>query len=178
MSGSTTTSTDPVRVEVFLRTRTPPDVVERLRTLVERARQLEATDAVTDVHVRTWAPVRPALEELSDSGPSVALTVNAFRSWADREGYSLRPGFARRETSSLIEDRPAAEIQVPIVSVAVYEDDTLQCVAPCADGERTYTVAECLEALEGGAVDPLAERPLASRDGREPRAEDETERAE
>ncbi|GAB3675566.1 HTH domain-containing protein [Halopiger thermotolerans] len=178
MTDSTTPSTDPVRVELFLRTRTPPDVVDRLRDLVARARRLETTDAVADVRVQTWAPVRPALEELSDGDPSVARTVNAFRSWADREGYSLRPAFARHERTSLLEDRPTAEITVPIVCVAVYEDDALQCVAPCADGDRTYTVPDCLEALEAGIVDPLESRPTPSRGGREPRLEDDTEPAE
>ncbi|RKD95224.1 HTH domain-containing protein [Halopiger aswanensis] len=178
MTESTTMSTDPVRVEVFLRTRTPPGVVERLRDLVARARRLEATDSVTDVRVTNWAPVCPTLEELSDDGPSVAPTVATFRSWADREGYSLEPGFARRETSSRLEDCHAAEIQVPIVSVAVYEGERLQCVTPCADGERTYTVAECLEALERGVVGPLESGPRASRGGREPWIQDDTEPAE
>lgn len=180
MTESTPASTDSIRVEVFLRTRTPPGIIERLRDIVARARRLEATDTVTDVTVTTWAPVRPALEDLGDGdGPSsVSMTVNAFRSWADSEGYSLRPAFARRETSSLLEERPTTEIRVPIVSVAVYEDDTLRCVTPCADGDRTYTVSECLEALEAGAVDPLADRPLASRDDRKAGVEDERERAE
>lgn len=160
MTGSTT-SARTVRVEVFLRTQTPPDVVDRLRELVARVRRLQDETGVADVRVKTWSSVRPALEELSDSGPSVALTVNAFRSWADREGYTLRPGFERRQTTSMLDRRPAAELRVPVVCVAVYENDTLRCVAPCSDGERTYTVADCVDALEAGFVEP---DPFADRD--------------
>ncbi|WP_341850650.1 HTH domain-containing protein [Natronococcus wangiae] len=101
MTKSTTTLRR-VRIELFLRTTTSADVIERLRKLVTRARRLKDREMVTEVEVKTWAPVRPALEELSDSGPSVSLTVDAFQAWADREGYALSPAFNRRETGSLL----------------------------------------------------------------------------
>lgn len=139
-----------VRVELFLRMHAPGEVVEQLREFATRARRLERAGAVDDVEIGTWATVRPAVEELSDSGPSVALTVRTFQAWADREGYTLRPGFERRETESMI-GRPASEIRVPVACVAVYQDDVLRFVAPCGDGERTYTVEECLDTLETAA---------------------------
>lgn len=152
-------------MEVFLRTHASAAVVESLRELVARARRLEdAIDAT--VEVETWSSVRPAIEELSDSGASISLTVDAFRSWADREGYTLRPGFDRRETPSML-GRRASEIRVPNVCVAVYEDDELRCVAPCtdevdetgeADEDRTYTVERCLAALKAGVTEPFAGR--------------------
>lgn len=159
MSGESATSSESVRVEVFLQTHTCPAVVERLRSLVSRARRLEDGGTVDEVRVKTWSPVRPALEELSDSGPSVTLTVNSFQAWADREGYTLRPAFTRRETASLLSRRPAVEIRVPIACLAVYEGDTLRCVVPCTVGERTYSVEECLTALEAGISTPFGEGP-------------------
>ncbi|WP_341850649.1 HTH domain-containing protein [Natronococcus wangiae] len=48
------------------------------------------------------------------------------------------------------------EIQVPVVCVAVYDDDKLRCVAPCSDGGQTYTVEACLTAVEAGAIKPFA----------------------
>lgn len=171
MTDSTSTSPGPIRVDVFIRPHASAAVVERVRELVARARRLEATGAVADVRVKTWASVRPALEELSDTGPSVALTVMSFQAWADREGYTLRPAFVRRETTSVLSRRPVAEIQVPIACVAVYDDDRLRWVAPCADGERTYAVADCLTTLETGTLDSLPGR-SPSREGLEPFSED------
>lgn len=157
MTETTTGFGERVRIEVFLRSHASATVVEPLRETVTRARRLEETRNV-DVRVKTWATVRPALEVLSDSGPSVSLTVDSFRSWADEEGDTLRPAFERRETASLLDRRPAAEIRVPTVCVAVYEDGDLECVAPCSDGDRTYSVEECLAALEDGVTEPFPDR--------------------
>lgn len=157
MTDSVTDSTQTIRVEVFLRKCAPADTVEWLKETAARSRRLEERNETVDVRVKTWSSVRPALEELSDSGPSVTLTVDAFQSWADREGYALR-SFDRREIPTMLGRRSAAEIRVPTVCVAVYEDDDLECVAPCSDGDRTYTVDDCLSALEDGITDAFAGR--------------------
>ena len=155
MTDSVTDSTGSIRVDVLLRACAPSDVVEPLRETVTRARRLETAEIDADVRVRTWAPVRPALEALGDSRSFVSETVDAFRSWAEREGYSLRPAFERRKTGSMLGHRATAEIRVPTVCVAVYADDDLECVAPCSDGDRTYTVADCLARLEDGLTEPF-----------------------
>lgn len=180
MTRPTTSPPESVRVELFLRTRAPSDVVERLHELTDRVRRLAADDTVTEVRVRTWTSVQPALEELSDTGRSVTQTVDAFRSWAEQHGCTLRPGFERRETTSMVSRRSATELQVPIASLAVYEGETLQCVAPCSDGDRTYTVDDCVTALEEGRdeLEPFAGRPVSPRDDAEVTADERSERAE
>ncbi len=144
-----------IRAQLYLRQRTSSEIIQQLRKTVTRVRRLEA-DRIANVEIKSWTTVNPALEELTDSGPSVSLTVKSFQAWADREGYTLRPAFTQRETTSLISSHPAVEIQVPIVCLAVYEDDELRCVAPCSDGDRIYSVEMCLAALEAGLTDPFA----------------------
>ncbi len=80
-----------IRAVLYLRHRASPDTVQRLRELAERVRRLEA-DGIAEAAVETWSCVTPAVEELGDSGPSVSLTVKAFRTWASDEGYALEPG--------------------------------------------------------------------------------------
>ena len=50
-------------------------------------------------------------------------------------------------------DEPGADpkevVDLPIVCLAVYEDDDLRTVLPCADGDDIYTVGDGLDALEG-----------------------------
>lgn len=166
MTDANTDSTGTVRVDVFLHQNASTAVVERLRETVARARRLEERDGNVAVSVKTWTSVKPALEELDDSGPSVSLTVDAFQSWADGEGYTLNPGFERCETTSMLSHRPTTEIRVPTVCVAVYEDDELQCVAPCSNGDGTFTVEACLDALENGDTEPFTDRdePSSSRE--------------
>ncbi|SDJ85868.1 HTH domain-containing protein [Natronorubrum texcoconense] len=146
-----------IRAVLYLRKRASPETVQQLKRIVDRVRRLE-TDGIAEVAVETWTSVTPALEELGDSGPSISLTVNSFRAWASGEGYTLEPSFDRRETGSMLDGRSAVQIRVPIVSLAVYESDTLRCVAPCSDGERTYSVEQCLAALEVGFTEPFAFR--------------------
>lgn len=163
-------STTPVRIELFIQAHAAAATVKPLRDLVARARRLEdAIDAA--VHVETWTTVRPALEEVSDSGVSISETVETFRSWAGRHGYDLEPGFGWRETTSIV-GQQAAEVRVPTACVAVYADGSLQCVAPCADGDRVYTVSDCLAKLEDGITEPFGtrnERPPDSSEGDGPR---------
>ncbi|WP_254764414.1 HTH domain-containing protein [Natrinema marinum] len=159
MTDSATDSSQTIRIEVFLRKCAPPDVIDTLRETVARLRRLEERNGETDVRVKTWGSVRPAIEALSDSGLSVALTVDAFQSWADREGYTLTPAFERHETPSRGDHGTAAEeIRVPVVCVAVYEEGDIECVAPCSDGDRIYSVEDCLSALEEGRTTPFTER--------------------
>ncbi|MDG5818671.1 HTH domain-containing protein [Natronococcus sp. A-GB7] len=143
------------RVVLYLRQHASVALVDRLCRLVERVRRLEA-DGVAAVAVATWGPVTPALERLGDTGPSVSFTIDAFQAWAEREGYTLGPAFSRHETTSLLESRPRTELRVPTACLAVYADGELICVVPCSDGERTYSVGACLDALEAGRSDPFA----------------------
>lgn len=183
MTEMTASQSESVRVELFLRTQTPSDVVERLRELADRVRRLAADDTVSDVRVRTWTSVQPALEELSDTGQSVTQTVDAFRAWAEQHDCTLRPGFEQRETTSMVSRRSATKLQVPIAGLAVYEGETLQCVAPCSDGDRTYTVDDCVTALETDRADvvPFAgwnRSPRDETDAIETPLEERSERAE
>ncbi|MFU8867899.1 HTH domain-containing protein [Natronococcus sp.] len=164
MNTSTTHSLRRVRVELFVRTNPPTEAVERLADLAARVRRLEDRTTVAEVAVETWTTVRPALEALSDSEPAVSPVVDAFEEWADRAGYSLSPSFARCETESLLSRGSRAELRVPLASLAVYEDETLRWVAPCSDGERSYSVEDCLAALEEGGIEPSSERTLRYRD--------------
>lgn len=164
MHTSTLPSLRRVRVELFVRTNPATDAVEWLGDLAARARRLEDRRAIAEVEVKTWTTVRPALEALGDSEPAVSSIVDAFEEWADRAGYSLAPAFARCETGSLLSRDSRAELRVPLASVAVYEGETLRWVAPCSDAERSYSVEDCLAALEAEVVEPSSERTLEYRD--------------
>nr|WP_241431445.1 HTH domain-containing protein [Halobiforma lacisalsi] len=193
-------------MDLYLRGRAPAEAVDRLLAVVERARRLEEIDRVSDVTVTTWSSVRPVLETIADGPASVTATVAAFRSWADSEGYSLEPAFRRREVSSMLEagtgteshpfpgsnsasdpDTDAfRELCVPTVCAAIYAGETLECVVPCSDDERTYSVEECLQALETGVLEhlpgPMTHRewargatPDASRDDSDVGSREDTE---
>ncbi|WP_340681224.1 HTH domain-containing protein [Natrinema gelatinilyticum] len=158
MTDSVTHSAQPILIEVFLRSRASADTVEMLRETVTRLHRLEKRHGCIDVRVRTWSSVRPAIERLADTGPSVSRIVETFQSWADRAGYTLRPAFTEHQTPSRLGHDAMSEIRVPVVCVAVYEDGDLQYVAPCSDGDRIHTVDECLSMLEDDETDPVSDQ--------------------
>lgn len=149
------------RVELRVRERTPACVADVIETVTDRLRRLEGGE-VDDVRVECWGQRRLGAPE-----ESITATIEEYREWAEQHGYSLGPAFRRRETGSLLSQGSRSEVVVPAISLSVYEDGELQCVTPCSDGSATYTVEECLEALEAGVTDlsdALAERERSSTD--------------
>ena len=140
------------RVELRVRERTPACVADVIERVTDRLDRLEGEE-IDDVQVECWGQRR-----LDAPDESVTETVAEYREWADRHGYSLDPAFRRRETGSLLTQRSRSEVVVPAISLAIYEDGELSCVTPCSDGATTYTVEECLEALEAGSTDLLGDR--------------------
>jgi len=68
---------------------------------------------------------------------------------------SQPPDDPRRSVLARLRDLDAAGlvdevIRLPLVSLAVYEDDRLVGVFPCSTGEGTETVGDCLRRLETG----------------------------
>ena len=84
-------------------------------------------------------------------------TYREFTEWAERNGTSLSPAFERRTRSYLGLDRVDEVVVFPVVSLALYEGERLRAVFPCSDGDRTYTVPDCLDAFERGDADWVAQ---------------------
>ncbi|MFC4246716.1 HTH domain-containing protein [Natribaculum luteum] len=142
------------RVELRVRERIPASVADVVDDVVDRLGRLEADGEIAELQVSTWSR-RCGTDAVASVDTSVAAAVAEFRSWADRNGYTLRPAFDRRDVSSMVARTSRSELVVPMICLAVYEDDDLQCVAPCSDGDDVFTAADCLAALESDASDPI-----------------------
>lgn len=153
-----------VRVDCYVRSTVPTAVSDRISTLVDRLEALRDRGYVDTVAVNRW----PAQHVIADEARTTRDELVAeFERWADRHGYSLEPGFRRRRTppSPLgVDAEPRERVRVPMVALAVYEDDTdadadvLRGVLPCTElsytgDERTVTVDEWLAAVEARAFD-------------------------
>lgn len=79
--------------------------------------------------------------------------VTDFRQWADEQGYSLRPAFEWRSTET--EDTGGGEIVTPLITLAVYTENTLQAVYPSVSDtdNDVHTIHDGIEALESMAID-------------------------
>jgi DNA-binding Lrp family transcriptional regulator len=140
----------PAGVTMTLRTRTP--VCGSRTTVIDRLGRLRATGAIEGFEVRTW-PDEVVLSDGTEPDPAVA-TFERLEAWATDRGLSLRPPFDVRTVSSLL-GRERELLTLPMMCLSVAVDDALVGVYPCDDGERTWTIADCLDAYET-ADDPLA----------------------
>jgi hypothetical protein len=130
---------------------------EQQRATMDRLDSLADTELVDDVHYRAWAhQLSPNAED--DWCQKARATYARFRAWATENDRSLEPAFGTRTTSSIVDDEEYEVIEFPVLCVAVTVDDELVHVAPSTDPVTgsTYTVGECLDALEATALAPRA----------------------
>jgi hypothetical protein len=144
-------------VTMTLRTRTP--VCGSRTTVIDRLGRLRATGAIEEFAVRTW-PDEVVLSEETDADPVVA-TFERFERWAEGRGLSVRPAFDVRTVSSLV-GRERTLLTLPMMCLSVSVDDELVGVYPCSDGDRTWTIADCLDAYEAGGEAPSELNPVGA----------------
>ncbi|MDZ7730814.1 MAG: HTH domain-containing protein [Natrialbaceae archaeon] len=157
----------PGRLEVHLKVRAhfPSCVSDRLEQVVSRVEGLLEQGTIDAVDVSAWIrlyPDRPVLEN------NERETLQQYLDWASRHGYVLQPAFRCHESSSLVETTSRTAVEVPMVSLAVFEDDQLRCVVPYSNGDVVESVEEYLELLERGHIEPSLEPPAEDRQERQP----------
>jgi hypothetical protein len=138
-------------VSMTLRARTP--VCGPRTDVVNRLSRLRRDGRIAAFEVETW-PDELVLSETDGESPIVE-TFERFEQWATDRNLSVRPAFDVRTVSSLIGGRREI-LTLPMMSLSVSADDELVGVFPCTDGDRTWTVTDCLDAYAEG-VDPLAD---------------------
>lgn len=139
-----------VRVVVWTRDRSQPADDPR-RSILARLRELDAAGLVDEVSVRVWGKQVDASDGWpEETSPPVRDRVAEFRTWAERNGHSLEPAFHRCDGSTMVSDERTEVIRLPLVCLAIYDDDRLVGVFPCSTGEGTETVGDCLRRLETG----------------------------
>lgn len=138
--------TRPIRAEPYVRSLSLDGARARQDALVDRLASLERDGTLDEFSITVWGNCVPA-DALGRAGPGRDITdaIETFEAWADRHG--LGSSFSRRVGYSSLTDEHHLEIVLPVFCLAVFEADRLACVAPWTGGERTHTVADCLDAI-------------------------------
>ncbi|EMA33142.1 HTH domain-containing protein [Haloarcula japonica] len=137
-------SDEPVGGEIAVQLWSRRPVCGPRTTAIDRFTELAATGVVDDFDIQTW-PEEISVSQRSEHG-EVLETVDRYEQWATERGLSLRPPFETR-TSSLLVGGSTEVLRLPMIAVAVYADDDLVGVYPCTDGETTWSVTDCINAL-------------------------------
>ncbi|MDS0476881.1 HTH domain-containing protein [Natrinema sp. 1APR25-10V2] len=161
----TETATD-LRVDCYVRSSVPGLTAETITTIVNRLQQLCDHGHISTYQLHPWPPEQHAVIETDETRePARHELVAEFERWADQHGVTLEPAFRRQEVPSsplgISADEPRERIRVPLVALALYEDDSaaadqesasLQGVVPYTEQSptgtaQTYTVDEWLTAV-------------------------------
>lgn len=168
--------TDPdasLRVDCYVRATVPPAITATIDEVVERLRTLDERDVIDDHRVTHWPPeYRSATDSTGENGSSRDELVAEFERWAARNGHSLEPAFRRQAVPpsplDVGADEPRERVRVPVIALAIAEDDAAPADAveadaaslrgvvpyterPSAERSRTYTVNDLLATVETSA---------------------------
>lgn len=141
-----------IRLELYVRSLLPRGACECQEAVVGRLKELVDDGVVDAFEVTVWGRgIAPSTATETAAGRDLQRRVEQFSEWARERGLTLRPRFERRPVRSRITDESYDAILFPAMAVAVFRDEDLAFVAPCADGTTVYTVEDVLDALEHGA---------------------------
>lgn len=140
-------STEPPRVELYVRSLAPTTARPTQERVVERLQALEESGEVTgfDVVVCGECVCPNAATASTEPGERLLSRYDSFEAWAEANDRTL-VGFQRRDTRSVLTDTTVTGIVFPRVTLAEYRDGTLSFVAPSGtETERTAVLDRLAE---------------------------------
>jgi len=180
------------RVELYVRSLSPAGARSRQDAVIERLAALTEHDTIGEYAVHVWGTgIRPdSPTARTPSGAFASERLGAFEDWAARNGVTLGGAFHMREVNSTLTGKSYTERSFPVLTLAAFSRASgarsferagrsvaptafsgpkLRCVAPYREGSNTYSVEDCLDAIEGGRAFVGRETPKPLPAGRDRR---------
>jgi len=152
----TTTGSDPIRLELYVRTLSPPGARARQEAVLERLQRLDEEDHIDDFYVKVWGkqvdPTTRAAD--TDQGQFILNRIAEFKQWALAENTTLESFYQTHEQSSSITGEDHTNIVLPKMGLAEYHGSELEQVAPCTTGDDVYSVVDHIDDLERRVAGP------------------------
>lgn len=142
-------------VELFVRAE-PELGAERCKeSVVDRLEELESEGHVDSYSVNAWSKSIRTSGSLAGTAfhEETLSRIEEFESWIRSAGNLPETAFARETVASPITGEEYAVVTLPVMCLAVYEDDELVHLHPGHDGLENHSVHECLDALAGEDVE-------------------------
>lgn len=147
--------TDPPRVELFVRSLSPPAGRNPARMQLSRLRRLDEAGAL-DLSVSVWGRevALSTTAARTDAGQSVLARVADAREWADDRGVCVDPFFETRAVTSTLTGEAYTALVLPVACLFEYRGGELSHVAPYTTDSAVHSVADRVRTLAestGGA---------------------------
>lgn len=146
----TETTADGIRLELYVRTLSPPGARTRQEQVIDRLQRLEDEGHIDDFYVKVWGkqidPTTNAAE--TEQGEFILNRIAEFQQWSLVSNTTLESFYETREQSSSITGKDHTSIVLPKMGLAEYHGSELEQVAPVSEDDETYTVIDHLNDLE------------------------------
>lgn len=166
-------TTEPITVDLFVRSLSPVGARGRPAGAIERLRSLVGAGTIDDYSVTVWGKeVELSSDVAREEREELVLDrVAALRSWAAERGVALE-AFERREVSTVTGETHTV-LTLPVIVLVESVGDEITCVTPCRTDSGVLTVGDRLESLEGrgGGSDHRENRKPSREDRRTGREE-------
>lgn len=151
-----TSTPQPQRVELWIRTFAPQTTSEPRARAVECLERLESHAVLDEVTLEVWGKrfERTPLDERVPALARIHDRLERFEAWATAPNRHLDPFFTRRRLDSAITGECREYWHLPSLALAEYDGDGLTHVAPCRRGGQTVTVFDRLEQLADRTESP------------------------
>lgn len=116
---------------------------------ITRLQEYDREGVIAELSVETWPAEVPFTAH--EEEPEAITAYRRFKTWANREGVSMRPAFGFRNRTTLVSDTVETVLRLPMCCLAVTIDGRLELVAPHQTDETTVTVDDCLSLLAAAA---------------------------
>ena len=151
-------ATDPVRLELYVRTLSPPGARTRQEAAIDRLQHLSERDVVEDAHVQVWGrridPTTNAAE--TDQGRFILNRIAEFKQWALANNTTLGSSYETREQSPSITGTEHTTLVLPKMGLAEYHGTELYQVTPCTEPDGGVSVTDHLDDVERRLADQPA----------------------
>ncbi len=137
-------------VTMYLRSLPSTGVSQQQREFIDRLQAMERAGDIAGFEVKIWGEKIPRNPQTS-IGRSMLDQIETFENWSDRANTSLAPFFETRAFGSLLTNDITECIVPPVCCLVEHDGDTIHHVTPCINAGAVQTVADRLDAIEGGA---------------------------
>jgi hypothetical protein len=149
-------SPDDIRLELYVRTLSPPGARSRQEDVLERLQRFEEDDHIDDFYVKVWGkqidPTTRAAE--TEQGQFILNRIADFQQWALANNITLESFYQTHEQSSSITGEEHTTIVLPKMGLAEYHGTELQQVTPCTDGDVVQSVTDHIDDLHRRLAGP------------------------
>ncbi|SEO90279.1 hypothetical protein SAMN04487948_10746 [Halogranum amylolyticum] len=154
----TVTATHELTLELLVRSQSGTGARDKQQALIETLAELEE-DGVIDEFVVRVCGSEVCMQMPPDHGPngeSVVSLVSQIQEWAADRGVSIERVFREKTIRSSILEDERTVVRLPQLSLLVFEDESLEAVYPCHQGESFYSVGECVTTLRDREQSPVS----------------------